>query len=104
MIYTIKIDDSTPTGKRLINDLRKHPKVVKFEKTVLTGGVTEGYITEVEFDSKVKENKNTYSNDTGIIGVIPEGYVTGDEFFSGIKKELKKRCIKNGLLQQNCSE
>ena len=31
-------------------------------------------------------------------GNVPEGYMTGDEFFEGIKKELKKRCLENGLL------
>jgi len=67
MIYTVKINDSTPTGKRIINDLRRHPKTVEFEKPA--------------------DN-----------GVPPEGYMTGDEFFSGIKKELKNRCVKNGLL------
>jgi len=31
MIHTIKIDDKTPTGKRLITELRKHNKEVKLE-------------------------------------------------------------------------
>jgi hypothetical protein len=103
MIYTIKIDDSSPTGKRIINDLRKHSKVVKFEKTTNAADKEEGYVSD-EFESNVKENIFTYSKDTGIVGFIPDGYVTGEEFFLGIKKELKKRCIENGLLQQNCSE
>ena len=56
MIHIIKIDDSSPTGKRIINDLRKHPKVVKFEKTGLTGDVPEGYLTGKSFFRELRKN------------------------------------------------
>jgi len=67
MIHTVKINDNSPTGKRIINDLRRYRIAVEFENPALNG-------------------------------VPPEGYITGEDFFSGIKKELKKRCLKNGLL------
>jgi len=67
MMHTVKINDNTPTGKRVINDLRKYTKTVKFVNPIANG-------------------------------TVPEGYMTGDEFFGGIKKELKKRCLENGLL------
>jgi hypothetical protein len=67
MIYTVKIDDKTPTGKRIINDLRKHPKTVIFEDPEVTGVIPEGYVTGDEFESQVKENINSYCKNNGII-------------------------------------
>ena len=67
MIHTVKIDDKTPTGKRLINELRKHSKVVDFENPAVTGIIPEGYVTGDEFESKVKENINSYCKNNGII-------------------------------------
>lgn len=61
MIHTIKIDDSSPTCKRIINDLRKHPKVVKFEETVFTGDVSDGYLTGEEFFAGIKKELNKRS-------------------------------------------
>ena len=34
MIHTVKIDDSIPSGKRIIKDLRRFRKAVKFENTI----------------------------------------------------------------------
>ena len=56
MIYTVKIDDKTPTGKRIITELRKHRKVVEFENPAITGVTPEGYVTSEEFRATVKEN------------------------------------------------
>ena len=56
MIHTIKIDDKTPTGKRLIKELHKHHKIVEFENPAETGVVPEGYLTGDEFENQVKEN------------------------------------------------
>ncbi len=103
MIHTIKIDDKTPTGKRLIKELRKHHKIVEFENTAETGVVPEGYLTGDEFENQVKDELSKYNN-VVLFEKPPGGYMTGDEFFSGIKEELKKRSQENGLLQQNCSE
>jgi len=56
MIHTVKIDDKTPTGKRIINELRKHRKVVEFENPAVTGIIPEGYVTSEEFRETIKEN------------------------------------------------
>jgi len=106
MIHTIKIDDKTPTGKRLIKELRKHHKIVVFENPAETRIVPEGYLTGDEFKNQVKDELSKYNNEVVFEkpSEVPEGYMTGDEFFSGIKEELKKRSQENGLLQQNCSE
>ena len=42
MIHTVKTEDKTPTWNRLINELRKHSKVVEFENPAATGIITEG--------------------------------------------------------------
>ena len=42
MIHTIKIDDKTPAGKRLIKELHKHHKIVEFKNPAETGFIPEG--------------------------------------------------------------
>ena len=67
MIHTIKIDDKTPTGKRLIKELRKHRKIVEFENPAETGVVPEGYLTGDQFENQVKENIITYCKENGLL-------------------------------------
>ena len=66
MIHTLKIDDSRPTGKRLINDLKKHKKTVVFEHSALSGEAPEGYMTLEEFRIKAKESARKILNDNCI--------------------------------------
>ena len=56
MIHTVKIDDSTRNGKKIITDLRRYRKGVEFENPAVTGVVPEGYVTSEEFRKTVKEN------------------------------------------------
>jgi len=67
MIHTIKIDDKTPTGKRLIKELQKHHKIVEFENPAETGVAPEGYLTGDEFENQVKENIISYCKENGIL-------------------------------------
>jgi len=67
MIHTIKIDDKTPAGKRLIKELHKHHKIVEFENPAETGVVPEGYLTGDEFENQVKENIISYCKENGIL-------------------------------------
>ena len=67
MIHTIKIDDKTPTGKRLIKELHKHHKIVEFKNPTETGVVPEGYLTGDEFENQVKENLIAYCKENGIL-------------------------------------
>ncbi len=55
MQVTVKINSETPTGKRLIRELRKHPKTVEFENSNSSDGIPEGYITLEEFRVLAKE-------------------------------------------------
>ena len=56
MIHTVKIDDSTRNGKKIITDLRRYRKGVEFENPAVTGIFPEGYVTSEEFRKTVKEN------------------------------------------------
>ena len=67
MIHTVKIDDKTRNGKKIINDLRRYRSGVEFENPAVTGIVPEGYVTGEEFESPVKENINLYCKKNGIL-------------------------------------
>ena len=65
MIHTVKIDDTTRNGKKIINDLRRYRKGVVFENPADTGIVPEGYVTSEEFRKKVKENLEKKFSENG---------------------------------------
>ena len=67
MIHTIKIDDKTPTGKRLITELRKHNKEVKFEDPFIEGVIPEGYMTGDEFFTGIKEELKKRCQENGLL-------------------------------------
>jgi len=67
MIHTIKVDDSSTTGKKLIKDLRRFRKVVKFENPAITGIPPEGYLTGDEFENSLKEEIHQYYNENGLL-------------------------------------
>ena len=56
MIHTVKIDDTTRNGKKIIKDLRRYRKGIVFENPAETGVIPEGYVTSEEFRKTVKEN------------------------------------------------
>ncbi len=59
MIHTVRIDDTTRNGKKLVADLRRYRKGVEFENPALTGITPEGYMTAEEF---VKETDKIIIN------------------------------------------
>ena len=67
MIHTVKIDDQTRNGKKVLTELRRYRTGVKFENPAETGVVPEGYVTGDEFESLVKENLNSYCKKNGIL-------------------------------------
>ena len=66
MIHTVKIDDSIPSGKRIIKDLRRFRKAVKFENPIETGEIPEGYMTLEDFRIEAKESARRILNENGI--------------------------------------
>ncbi len=49
MIHTVRIDDTTRNGKKIVADLRRYRKGVEFENPAHTGVTPEGYMTADEF-------------------------------------------------------
>ena len=49
MIHTVRIDDTTRNGKRMVKELSKYRKGIEFENPAVTGVVPEGYMTSEEF-------------------------------------------------------
>lgn len=45
MTHTVKINDNTPNGKRIIEELRNNNKEVEFVSSIVNLNVPEGYMT-----------------------------------------------------------
>jgi len=67
MIHTVKIDDSTRNGKKIITDLRRYRKGVEFENPAVTGIVPEGYMTSEEFMDKSKKDLDEICRKHGLL-------------------------------------
>jgi hypothetical protein len=67
MIYTVKIDDSTRNGKRMMKELSKDSEGVEFENPAITGKIPEGYMTSEEFEKKTIEHINKICKENGIL-------------------------------------
>jgi len=55
MIHTVRIDDSTPSGKKILNELHRIRKGVEFENPAVSGIVPEGYVSVDEFFDNVEK-------------------------------------------------
>ena len=67
MIHTIRIDDNTRNGKKLMSEIQRYKKGIEFVNPAISGIVPEGYVTGDEFEMKVKENIQVYCKNHGII-------------------------------------
>jgi len=67
MIHTVKIDDSTSIGKKIIKDLRRFRNVVIFENQIMNDISLDEYVTAEEFRTAVKENIFNYCKVNGKI-------------------------------------
>jgi len=94
MIHTVKIDDTTRNGKKILADLRRYRKGVEFENPALTGVIPEGYVTSEEFRKIAKEKVQKFYDD---MVVIPEGYMTAEEFGVESRKDLDEISKKHGI-------
>ena len=62
MTITVKINTDTPTGKRLENELRRHPETVEFiDSTVVSDVIPEGYVSVKEGIDQVREHVKSIS-------------------------------------------
>ena len=67
MIHTVKIDDTTRNGKKIITDLRRYRKGVEFENPAVTGVIHEGYVTSEEFRAKSKSDLDEICRKHGLL-------------------------------------
>ena len=67
MIHTVKIDDTTRNGKKIITDLRRYRKGVVFENPAETGIVPEGYMTSDEFSDRSKKDLDEICRKHGLL-------------------------------------
>lgn len=67
MIHTIKIDDKTVSGKKILEAARKSRKGVEIENPAVSGVVPEGYMTGDEFRVRVKEGLKKRLADNGYL-------------------------------------
>jgi len=66
MTVTVRINTSTPIGKRIEKQLRRYPKEVQFiEKTKVSGTIPEGYVSLNDGFDQVREHvKSVYKNNS----------------------------------------
>lgn len=66
MTVTVRINTSTPIGKRIEKQLRRYPKEVQFiEQTKVSGTIPEGYISLNDGFDQVREHvKSVYKNNS----------------------------------------
>ena len=67
MIHTVKIDDNTRNGKKIIIDLRRYRKGVEFENPAVTGIVPEGYMSAEEFRIESKKDLDEICKNHGLL-------------------------------------
>ena len=67
MIHTVKINDNTPNGKRIVRELRSNYKEVEFVSSTANSIVPEGYMTGDEFRKNVKSKIRKHYQENGLI-------------------------------------
>jgi len=55
MIHTVRIDDATPGGKKILSELHRIRKGVEFDNPAISGSVPEGYVPIDEFFDNVEQ-------------------------------------------------
>lgn len=67
MIHTVKIDDKTRNGKKILNDLRRYRSGVEFENPAVTGIIPEGYMTSEEFRVESRKDLDEICRKHGVL-------------------------------------
>jgi hypothetical protein len=66
MIHTVHLDDTTINGRKLLRELRRYKKGIKFENPITNDVVPEGYLTLEEFRREAKASLTKILNKHGI--------------------------------------
>jgi len=64
MIHTVKIDESTMNGKKLMREVRRYKKGVTIENSFV---IPEGYVTGEEFSRRVIERLEKTYREHGLL-------------------------------------
>lgn len=67
MIHTVKIDDSTRNGKKILKELSHYRKGIEFENPAETGIVPEGYMTSEDFKAESRKDLDEICRKHGIL-------------------------------------
>jgi hypothetical protein len=67
MIHTVRINDNTSNGKRIIEELRANKKEVEFVTTPVNSSAPEGYMTGDEFWTQSKKNIDIICKKHGLL-------------------------------------
>jgi hypothetical protein len=66
MIHTVYLDDATINGRKLLKELRRYKKGIRFDNPATNGVVPEGYMTSEEFRREAKTSLTKILNEHGI--------------------------------------
>jgi hypothetical protein len=67
MIHNLKLNNQTPTGKRIVNKLRMNLSEVDFGTSTVNDATPEGYLTGEEFFSGIKKELKKRCQDNGLL-------------------------------------
>ena len=66
MIHTVHLDDTTINGRKLLRELHRYKKGIKFENPVTNDVAPEGYMTLEEFRVAAKLSLTKILNEHGV--------------------------------------
>ncbi len=67
MIHTVKINDITPNGKRIVEELRNNYKDVEFVSSTANSVVPDGYMTSDDFWKVSRANLDKICKKHGLL-------------------------------------
>jgi hypothetical protein len=67
MIHTVYLDDATVNGRKLLKELRRYKKGIRFDNPVTNGVVPEGYMTGEKFRKRAVMKVNKFCDEHGIL-------------------------------------
>jgi hypothetical protein len=67
MEHTVYLDDATATGRRMLKELRRYRRGIRFEKTEVNGVAPEGYMTSEEFREHAVAKVDKFCDQHGIL-------------------------------------
>ena len=67
MEVVVRINSSTPNGKKLLKDLKQYPEDVSFDNPALAEDAPEGYIKSAEFWQLQKLKTEKFCKENGIL-------------------------------------